>query len=175
MGLFDFLKSKETERPAEQSAPAPAPFPETLGAPAKGTFVPMDQIPDEVFSAGVLGTCCGVDPEEGRVYAPAAGTVSQLTETLHAVGLSAGGAEILIHVGVDTVEMNGEGFQNAVKLHQAVKKGDLLLTMDLEKIKAAGHPATVIMAVTNSDSFAGLEAVAGGAIRPGDPVLRIQP
>lgn len=176
MGLFDFLKSGGKERPEEKTAPAvpPTAFPETLGAPAKGTFVPMERLPDEVFSTGVLGMCCGVDPEEGRVYAPADGTISQLTDTLHAVGLTAGGVEILIHVGVDTVEMNGEGFRNAVELDQVVMRGELLLTMDLEKIKAAGHPATVIMAVTNSDDFTSLEAVGSGQVQPGDPVLRIR-
>lgn len=165
MGLFGFLKDKEKTVAAVS--------PEVLGETTKGTFVPMGQIPDEVFSTGVLGTCCGIDPEEGKVYAPADGTISQLTDTLHAVGLTAGSVEILIHVGVDTVDMNGEGFNNAVKLNQNVRKGDLLLTMDLDKIKAAGHPTTVIMAVTNSDDLGAVEAVASGAVQPGDAVLRI--
>lgn len=170
MGLFGFLKDKGKERPA----PA-VNAPEVLGAPAKGTFVAMEQIPDEVFSTGVLGTCCGVDPEEGRVYAPAGGRISQLTDTLHAVGLDAGGVQILIHVGVDTVEMNGDGFANTVKLGDTVKKGDLLLTMDLGRIRDAGHPATVIMAVTNTDELGGVEPVGGGVVQPGDDVLRIRP
>lgn len=171
MGLFGFLKNKDKEQPA----PAAVRTPDVLGAPAKGTFVAMDRIPDEVFSAGVLGTCCGVDPEEGKVYAPADGRISQLTDTLHAVGLDAGGVQILIHVGVDTVEMNGDGFANTVRLGDAVKKGDLLLTMDLSKIQSAGHPATVIMAVTNTDALHGVEPVGEGAVQPGDDVLRIHP
>lgn len=170
MGLLGFMKNKE--KPVEKAAPAT--FPDALGAPAKGTFVPMEQIPDEMFSTGILGTCCGIDPEEGQVYAPADGTVNQLADTLHAVGLTAGGVEILIHVGVDTVEMNGDGFQSAVKLNQAVKKGDLLLTMDLAKIKAAGHPTTVVMAVTNSDDLSAVEAAASGAVQPGDAVLNLK-
>lgn len=170
MGLFNFLKNKE--KPAEKAVATA--FPEILGAPAKGTFIPMDKIPDEVFSTGVLGTCCGIEPAEGKVYAPADGTIIQLTDTLHALGLSAGGVEILIHVGVDTVEMNGDGFHNEVKLNQGVKKGELLLTMDLAKIKAAGHPSTVIMAVTNSDDFAAVEAAATGSVQPGDTVLNIK-
>lgn len=164
MGLFGFLKNKEAPKAAEI----------ILGAPSAGTFVPMAQVPDEVFSQGIMGVCCGVDPSEGKVYAPADGKISQLTDTLHAVGLEADGLEILIHVGVDTVEMNGDGFTNAVQLGQSVKKGDLLLTMDLEKIRAAGHPATVIMAVTNSDDLAGVEPVAEGAVTPGSGVLRIE-
>ena len=133
----------------------------------------MSQIPDEMFSQGIMGVCCGVNPEEGRVYAPIDATVTQLTDTLHAVGLEAGGMEILIHVGVDTVEMKGEGFANAVKEGQSVKKGELLLTMDLDKIREAGHPSTVIMAVTNTDDFAGVEETGSGAVQPGDGVLRV--
>lgn len=151
----------------------PAAFPALLGAPAKGTFVPMEQIPDEVFSTGVLGVCCGIDPEEGRVCAPIDGKIGQLADTLHAVGIEAGGMEVLIHVGVDTVEMNGDGFRAAVRAGQTVQKGEALLTMDLDKIRAAGHPATVIMAVTNSDDFARVEPVASGAVAPGENVLKI--
>ena len=164
MGLFDRFKKSEVEAVT---------FPAALGAPAKGIFVPMNQIPDEVFSTGVLGVCCGIDPENGNIYAPIGGKISQLADTLHAVGLEAGGIEVLIHIGVDTVEMNGDGFRAGVKEGQTVKKGDLLLTVDLEKIKAAGHPNTVILAVTNSDSFAAVESVASGAMQPGEDVLRI--
>lgn len=167
MGLFNFLKAeKDADSKAENT-------PVMLGAPAKGMFVPMDQVPDEVFSQGIMGVCCGVDPSEGKVYAPADGRISQLADTLHAVGMEAFGMEILIHVGVDTVEMGGYGFSNKVTAGQNVKKGDLLLTMDLDKISAAGHAATVIMAVTNSDDFASVEAVAAGELSPGADVLRV--
>lgn len=165
MGLFNFLKAKESE--------ASVTFPVSLGSAAKGTFIPMALLPDEMFSQGIMGTCCGVEPVEGKVYAPIDCRISQLTDTLHAIGLEAGGMNILIHVGVDTVDMNGDGFANSVKLGQTVKKGALLLTMDLEKIKAANHPATVIMAVTNSDDFASVEDVGAGEVQPGDDVLRI--
>lgn len=161
MGLFDFLKGKTSPD-------------NVLTAFADGTVVPMEQIPDEVFSQGIMGTCCGIESDNGKVYAPADGTVSQLTDTLHAVGLTIGDMEVLIHAGVDTVEMNGEGFTNAVREGQTVKKGDLLLTMDLEKVRTAGHPATVILAVTNSDDFAAVEAEASGKVRVGDSLLRIR-
>ncbi len=167
MGLFDFLKAeKDAGAKAENTSVM-------LGAPAKGTFVAMEQVPDEVFSQGIMGVCCGIDPSEGKVYAPADGRISQLTDTLHALGMEAFGMEILIHVGVDTVEMGGDGFSNAVSAGQTVKKGDLLLTMDLDKIRAAGHAQTVIMAVTNSDDFASVEAVAAGEVPLGADVLRI--
>lgn len=168
MGLFNLLKSKE------QSAPATITFPATLGAVAKGTYVEMEKIPDEVFSAGVLGTCCGIEPDEGKVYAPIDGKIIQLTDTLHAIGIEAGGMEILIHVGVDTVDMNGDGFTNVIKMGQFVKKGDLLLRMDLDKIRTAGHPTIVIMAVTNSDDFASVDAICSGKVQPGNDVLQVK-
>lgn len=133
----------------------------------------MEQIPDEVFSAGVLGTCCGVEPEEGHVVAPISGKVTQVADTLHAVGLEAGGMEILIHVGVDTVDMNGKGFSCKVKVGQSVEKGQELLTVDLKEIQAAGHPTTIIMAVTNSDDFSAIETTTSGKVDIGTPVLQI--
>ncbi len=164
MGLFDRFREKK---------PAPLAFPATLGAVTSGTFVPMNQIPDEVFSSGVLGTCCGVEPEEGRVVAPISGKVTQVADTLHAVGLKAGGMELLIHVGVDTVDMEGRGFSVKVKVGQSVEKGQELLTMDLEQIRAAGHPTTTILAVTNSDDFSTVEEISFGRVNSGDAVLRI--
>lgn len=168
MGFFDFLKGKDSG--PEQAAVT---FPAVLGAPAQGTFAAMEQIPDEVFSAGILGVCCGVEPDAGNVYAPIDAKVTQVADTRHAVGLEAGGIELLIHVGIDTVDMNGDGFHAGVKEGQAVKKGQLLLTMELDKIRAAGHPATVILAVTNSDGFASVEPLASGAVQPGDGILRV--
>lgn len=167
MGLFNFLKVEKDAHSKAENTPV------MLGAPAKGAFVAMEQVPDEVFSQGIMGVCCGVDPSEGKVYAPADGRISQLADTLHAIGMEAFGMEILIHVGVDTVEMGGDGFTDKVTAGQTVKKGDVLLTMNLDKISAAGHAATVIMAVTNSDDFASVEAVAAGELSPGDDVLRI--
>lgn len=169
MGLFDILKGKNNA-----AAPEEVVFPATLGAVSKGNYVSMSKIPDEVFSTGILGTCCGIDPEEGNVYAPISGKIIQLADTLHAIGIEAGGMELLIHVGIDTVEMNGKGFHAMVKEGQHVKKGDLLLTMDLDMIHAAGHPATVIMAITNSEDFSAVESVASDYVHPGDGVLCIK-
>lgn len=166
MGLLD--KFRRT------AAPAPVAYPAELGAPAKGTVVPMDRIRDEVFSSGVLGMCCGVDPEEGEIFAPVDGKITQVADTLHAIGIVAGEMELLIHVGVDTVEMDGEGFSGKVKLGQFVKRGDLLLTVDLEKIRDAGHPTTVILAVTNTDDFTSVSAIASGEVAPGDGLLRVE-
>ncbi len=165
---------KAAKKDAPRPAPVPVPFPDVLGAAAQGTFVPMEEIPDPTFSQGVLGACCGIDPETGKVYSPMDGTVSQLADTLHAVGIEAGGVELLLHVGIDTVEMKGDGFKSHIKEGQNVKKGDLLLTMDLEKIKAAGHPATIMVIVTNSDDLASVETSASGKLMPGDPLMRLK-
>lgn len=159
MGLFDFLKGKE---------------PGALTAPAMGTFVAMADIPDPMFCQGIMGVCIGVEPREGRVYAPCDCVVTQLADTLHAVGVEADGMELLIHVGVDTVQMKGDGFAAKVKVGQKVKRGDLLLTMDLAKIAAAGHPATVILAVTNSDDFTAVEPRGSGTVGTDDAVLQVK-
>lgn len=164
MGFFDFLKKKE-----EPAAPAPV-----LAAAAKGAVVPMEQIPDEVFAQGILGQCCGIDPVEGKVFAPADGEITQAPESGHAIGLmAANGAEVLLHVGVDTVEMKGDGFSPKVKVGDKVKKGDLLLEMDLDKIAAANHPAVVITVVTNTDDFKSVELAASGTVEPGDELFKL--
>ena len=117
MGFFDFLK----KGPAQPAAPA---FPMTMAADAKGTVVPMEQIPDEVFAQGILGKCCGIDPSEGKVYAPVSGTITQAPDSGHALGIQGdGGVEVLIHVGVDTVEMKGDGFSPKVKEGDTISKG----------------------------------------------------
>lgn len=169
MGFFDFLKKS-----AAPAAPAEPTFPMMLAADAKGAFVPMENIPDEVFAQGILGTCCGIDPSEGKVFAPAGGEITQAPDSGHALGIMAdGGVEILIHVGVDTVEMKGDGFSQKVKVGDKVKKGDLLLEMDLGKIAAAGHPAVVITVVTNTDDFKAVEVVASGDVEPGADLIKV--
>ncbi len=174
MGFFDFLKKKEEPEAPAPKAPVEVTFPVVIAADTKGTTMAMEAVPDPVFSQGVLGVCCGIDPEEGKVYAPVDGEVTQVADTSHALGFNgAGGIEVLIHIGVDTVDMNGDGFVTKVKVGDTVKKGQLVLTMDLAKIKAAGHPATVITVITNSDDFAGVELVASGHVEPGDDLLKI--
>lgn len=169
MGFFDFLK--KSSAPA---APAEPTFPLTLAADAKGTVVAMENIPDEVFAQGILGKCCGIDPTEGKVFAPADGEITQAPDSGHALGILAdGGVEILIHVGVDTVEMKGDGFSPKVKVGDKVKKGDLLLEMDLAKIAAASHPAVVITVVTNTDDYKDVEVVASGAVEAGADLIKI--
>lgn len=171
MGFFDKLKKGLL---GEDSAPAPqAGGALTVCAVAKGNAILMADIPDPAFSQGFVGFCCGIEPEDGKVYSPVDGTVSQVPDTLHAVGLESGGMELLVHCGVDTVDMKGQGFTMLVKEGQEVKKGDPVIVMDLEAIKAAGHPTTIITAVTNSDDFAGVEQVKTGPVQAGDDVLKV--
>lgn len=167
MGFLDFLKKKEDV----QQAPV---WPAIIGAECKGTVVPMENIPDEVFSQGILGQCIGIDPAEGKVFAPVDGEITQAPDSGHALGLmSTGGVEVLIHVGVDTVDMNGDGFTPRVKEGDKVKKGQLLLEMDLDKIAAAKHPAVVITVITNTDEFAAVEGVTSGTVEPGADLLKV--
>ena len=143
-----------------------------VGAVAKGSAIPMADIPDPAFSQGFVGFCCGIEPEDGKVFSPVDGVVSQVPDTLHAVGIESQGMELLVHCGVDTVDMKGQGFTMLVKEGQEVKAGDPLLTMDLEVVKGAGHPTT-ITAVTKSDDFAGVEQGKTGPVQVGDEVLRV--
>lgn len=153
-----------------QSAPAQSALPEDgvvseIKAPVEGKAYPLNEVPDDVFASGALGGGIGILPSKGLVVAPADATVSVVHSTLHALGLQMeDGTELLIHVGVDTVEMNGDGFHSFVKEGDKVKKGDKLLSFDIDKIKAAGHNTTVSVIVSNSDDFKAVEGL------PGDPV-----
>ena len=123
-------------------------------APSKGLLVSQEEIPDATFASGVLGAGLGIKPEIGVVIAPCDGTISTVAESKHAIGISTeSGLELLIHVGVDTVKMNGDGFTPAVAEGDVVKKGDLLLNFDIDKIRKAGYPDTVVFLLTNSDDF----------------------
>ena len=125
--------------------------------PAKGEVIAMEDIPDETFSAGILGEGIGVKPEEGVVYAPFDGTVTSVFDTKHAITLEKNGMEVLIHVGVDTVNMKGDGFDAFVKEGDEVKAGQKLLTFSKEKIKEAGYSDVVVMLLTNSDDMENVE------------------
>ena len=160
--------------PAAEAAPAPraeeAPAAQaiTVKAPLSGKILPIEEVPDEVFSQGILGEGVGIDPTSNTVVAPADAVVSTvMEESRHAVGLRLdNGAELLIHVGMDTVEMKGDGFVYHIREGQRVHTGDPLITFDPEKIKAAGHPIITAFVVSDpgdtSPTFTtGMEAKAG--------------
>ncbi|MBQ7544704.1 MAG: PTS glucose transporter subunit IIA [Synergistaceae bacterium] len=164
MPLFNFTKKE----------PAPVVYPAELSSPAAGDFVPMSELKDEAFAGGALGQCFGVKPESGEICAPIDGVISEVTETAHAVVIQAGEIEILIHAGIHTVNMKGEGFKSHVKLGKVVRRGEPVITMDLWKVRNAGYDDTVIMAVSNSKDFAKVETVfSGKKIKTGDGVLKV--
>ncbi len=125
--------------------------------PVKGNVIPYDQIPDDTFASGVLGVGVGVQPTDEVVVAPFDGEISSVADSKHAVGLSANDMELLIHVGVDTVAMNGDGFDCLVKEGDQVKAGQPLIRFSRAKIKAAGYSDTVAVLLTNSDDMEGVE------------------
>ena len=136
--------------------------PGTVYAPVSGTAIPSEEIPDQTFAAGVLGRGVGIQPTVGLVVAPFDGEISSVTDTRHAVGIaSPDGMELLIHVGVDTVAMQGDGFQCFVQEGQKVKAGDKLIAFDRAKIAAAKHPDVVVVLVTNSDDYENLTIQTG--------------
>ncbi|MEG2708859.1 MAG: glucose PTS transporter subunit IIA, partial [Vagococcus sp.] len=127
---------------------------ETLQSPLTGKVVPMTDVQDEVFASGALGKGIAIEPTIGELRAPASGVISTIFPTGHAVGLTTdNGAEILMHIGMDTVELNGEGFEKLVAQGDKVKAGDLLVKFDIEAIKAAGKPIITPIVVTNSVDY----------------------
>ena len=131
----------------------------TLTKPVHGKVIAREDIPDETFAAGILGDGVGIVPESGIVYAPFDGTVSSVAETQHAVGLESGDLEVLIHVGVDTVNMNGDGFKCLVSEDEEIKAGQPLIMFDIDKIKAAGYSDTVVVLLNNAEDFDDFEVV----------------
>ena len=125
--------------------------------PVKGKVIAREDIPDETFAGGILGEGVGIEPEEGIVVAPFDGEVNSVAESKHAIGLESNGMEVLIHVGIDTVAMHGDGFVPAVAEGDKVKAGQKLLTFDRAKIQTAGHPETVVVLLTNSDDMENVE------------------
>ena len=172
MGFFDKLfgnkaEEEETAKFFGQS--------KTVLAPIRGKVLAQADIPDETFAQGILGPGCGIEPTGKTVYAPFDGTVTQIATTLHAVGITSNdGIELLIHVGMDTVEMQGKGFTALVKEEQKVKAGTALLKVDLDAIRAANHPTTTAIIVTNGDDLPKLHIIAGGIVSTGTPLFKFE-
>jgi PTS system sucrose-specific IIC component len=125
-----------------------------IALPTPGKVIPYTDIPDPTFASGALGQGVGVEPEEGVVYAPMDGEISSVADSKHAIGITGeNDQELLIHVGVDTVEMKGDGFEPFVEEGDTVKKGQKILEFNIQKIKDAGHPDTVVVLLTNSDDY----------------------
>ncbi|MBQ7155281.1 MAG: PTS glucose transporter subunit IIA, partial [Synergistaceae bacterium] len=161
------------EEPEAEAAPAPAAaepekvmeFGTVISSSAgeiaqctAGKVIPYTEIPDPTFAAGTLGQGVGIVPDDEYVYSPIDGEISSVAESKHAIGISGeNDMEVLIHVGVDTVEMKGDGFVDYVAEGDKVKKGQKLMKFDRAKIKAANHPDTVVLLLTNSDDYEGVK------------------
>jgi sugar PTS system EIIA component len=148
MSLFNKLKNKKKETIIENTENG------FIYAPFEGEVIPLKDIEDGVFSEGMLGKGCGMKPLKGEVYAPFNGEVIIFTPTKHAIALkSDDGIELLIHVGIDTVKMNGKGFQPLVNVGDRVKCGQSIMKFSLSNIEAAGYKTTAAIIVTNSEDF----------------------
>lgn len=146
-----------------------------LYAHLTGTVVPLEKVEDEAFASGILGEGIAIEPSEGKLYAPCDAKVEGVLDTKHAVNLvTASGCEILMHIGIDTVKLNGKYFETHVTEGQNVRKGDLLVSFDIGKIHEAGYKTTTPMVVCNSDDFNGLETLATGAIKAGEKIIEIK-
>mgnify|MGYP005757824969 FL=1 len=147
---------------------------ETLGSPVNGKVVPLSEVSDETFASEMLGATVAVEPSDGRILAPCDGEVINIFETGHAVCLTTqAGGELLIHVGVDTVKMEGKGFIKKVSDGAKVHAGDVLIEADLDAIKAAGYPATTMFILTNADQFGRVEKAEPGEISAGGRIMEI--
>lgn len=163
MGLFDRLFAKKEEG-----------NPNELFAPMAGQAVPVSEVPDPTFAEGLLGEGIAIRPTDGKVYAPCNATVGSMFSTGHAISLTAeNGAELLIHVGLETVSLAGKPFTVHVKDGQKVKKGQLLFEADLEAIHAAGLQTITPVLVCNADEFSGLTTTTGQDVTNQDVVIRL--
>ena len=161
---------KETENSAEKTVSV-----EEITSPVNGTVVLTAEVADETFASEMLGTTVAVEPTDGKIVAPCDGEVMNIFETGHAVCIATEcGAELLIHIGIDTVSMEGKGFVKKVEDGAKVHKGDVLIEADLDEIRAAGHPATTMMILTNADDFSKVEKTAAGTVTTADLTMKIE-
>ena len=171
------ISEAETDRLTEEAVTGTIASPSegVIQTPIIGDVVALSNVNDPVFSSGAMGQGIAVKPSEDVVYAPADAEVTIVFPTGHAYGLrTANGAEILIHVGIDTVSMNGEGFNHKVNQGDKVKAGDVIGTFDSAKIAAAGLDNTTMVIVTNTADFASVNPVASGSVAKGDAIIEVK-
>ena len=181
--LEDYLETAP-KTPAAPAAPAPAAAPAAPAAAAKdtvlaacltGTVVPLAEVKDEAFASGALGDGIAIEPAVGELVAPADGEISSTFDTHHAVGMTTvDGAELLMHIGIDTVKLGGKHFTYLVNEGDKVRKGQPLIRFDIEAIKAEGYPVTTPLIVCNTDEYAAVTPKASGAVKQGDALLELK-
>lgn len=175
--LEDYLENAP-KTPAVTATPAPAAHAAkdtVLSACLNGTVVPLADVKDEAFASGALGDGIAIEPTDGELVAPADGEISSTFETHHAVGMTtADGAELLMHIGIDTVKLGGKHFTYLVNEGDKVKKGQPLIRFELEAIKAEGYPVTTPLIVCNTDDYAAVAAKASGTVKQGDALLELK-
>lgn len=182
--LVDFMESSESDSLEVISVAVPATdtsaVKKTLedvvvGAYMNGIAMKMSAVADEAFASGALGEGVAIEPSEGKLYAPVDATIEAVFDSKHAISLTTEkGAEILLHIGIDTIKLGGKHFTPHVEEGQKVRKGDLLISFDMEAIKAAGYPLTTPMAVCNSEDYASVKALVTGPVKVGEDILKIQ-
>lgn len=171
------VENKETEANTEETESSVKRIVsvEEITSPVNGSVVPTAEVADETFASEMLGTTVAVEPADGKIVAPCDGEVMNIFETGHAVCIATEcGAELLIHIGIDTVSMEGKGFVKKVEDGAKVHKGDVLIEVDLDEIRAAGHPATTMMILTNADDFSKVEKTAAGTVTTADLAMKIE-
>ena len=181
--LEDYLENAP-KTPAAAAAPAPAAAPAAPAAAAKdtvlaacltGTVVPLAEVKDEAFASGALGDGIAIEPAVGELVAPADGEISSTFDTHHAVGMTTvDGAELLMHIGIDTVKLGGKHFSYLVNEGDKVRKGQPLIRFDIEAIKAEGYPVTTPLIVCNTDEYAAVTPKASGTVKQGDALLELK-
>lgn len=143
-------------------------------APCAGRLRPLEEVKDPTFGAGILGQGIAIEPSDGKFYAPADGTVATVFPTGHAAAIkTTEDAEVLLHIGLDTVKLGGKCFTIHVEEGQQVKKGDLLLEADLEAVREAGYETATPIVICNSDAFDKIETSGVGEVAAGDEILRL--
>lgn len=146
----------------------------SLYAHLNGKIIPLEKVNDEAFASKVLGDGIAIDPEDGRLYSPCSGRVEMVFDTGHAVNLiSDEGCEILLHIGIDTVKLNGKYFKPHVKDGQHVEKGDLLITFDMEKIKGAGYNTVTPMIICNTGDYKKIDVITSGRIKHSEEIIKV--
>jgi len=162
MGLLDLFKKENNV----------VTFPLSIKATANGDIVAMKDIPDAVFAQGMVGPCIGIEPSNGTIVAPCDGKIIQLSDTLHAFGIVGnGGEQILVHIGIDTVSMKGEGFEAKAKVGDSVKAGQPIIEMNIDKVKEAGHPTVVITILSNAKDYSEVTFTEANSVTTNDDLI----